>query len=114
MACALWPVRTWLPLIRRLRYQGLTLSADIGWNPRVFRSPELPRLLRELDFAFPNQIEARAITGEQATERALKKLAEWVRVPVIKLGARGSMAIQDGKVVRVKPMRGIAVRLFPG
>jgi sugar/nucleoside kinase (ribokinase family) len=105
LACALWPARAWLPLIRRLRGQGLTLSADIGWNPHVFRSPDLPRLLGEFDFAFPNEIEARAITGEEVTEKALKKLAEWVRVPVIKLGAAGSVAIQDGKVIRAKPIR---------
>ncbi|PYY17490.1 MAG: hypothetical protein DMG60_11490 [Acidobacteria bacterium] len=105
LACALWPARTWLSVIRRLRAEGLTVSADIGWNPEMFRSSELPRLLGELDFAFPNEVEVRAMTQEQNIEAALKKLARWVRVPIIKLGRAGSMAIQNGKVMRAKSIR---------
>jgi len=105
LACALYPARTWLSVIRRLRVGGRTLSADIGWNPRIFRSPDLPRLLGELDFTFPNEIEAREITREPNTEKALEKLAEWVPVPVVKLGAAGSIAAQNGRVVRVKSIR---------
>src|SRR5690349_5096508 len=91
LACALWPIPAWLSWIKRLRAQGLSVSADIGWNPDMFQSRSLPRLLRELDFLFPNEVEARAITGEKNTERALKKLADWVPVPVIKLGQAGSV-----------------------
>ena len=105
LACALWPVRTWLPLIRRLRTQGLSISADIGWNPETFRSRDLPHLLGELEFAFPNEAEARAMTEESNIEQALKKLARWVRVPVVKLGSAGSIAMQNGKVVRAKSIR---------
>lgn len=105
LACALWPVRTWLTLIRRLKSQGLSVSADIGWNPLMFRSRDLPSLLRELEFLFPNEAEARALTRESNIERALRKLARWVRVPVIKLGRAGSIAMQNGKVVRAKSIR---------
>jgi len=104
LACALWRIPQWLSWIKRLRAQGLSVSADIGWNPQMFKSPSLPRLLRELDFVFPNQIEARAITGEKTTERALKKLADWLPVPLIKLGQAGSVAIHNGKAVRVAPL----------
>jgi len=99
-ACALGPPRKWIPLVRRLRSEGCTLSADIGWNPRMHKSPDLSRLLGELDFTFPNEVEALAMTGQKTVERALRKLAEWVRVPVIKLGAAGSVASQNGRVVR--------------
>lgn len=105
LACALWPIRTWLSVIRRLRTEGLTLSADIGWNPEMFQSKDLPRLLQQLEFTFPNEIEARAITREQSAEGAVKKLARWVRVPIIKLGPAGSIAIQNGKMVRAKSIR---------
>ena len=105
LACALWPARTWLPVIRRLRAQGLTISADIGWNPAMFQSPDLVRLFREFDFVFPNELEARAITRERTVERAAKKLADWVRVPVIKLGPKGSVAIQNGKLVHENSIR---------
>ena len=105
LACALCPVRTWLPVIRRLRAQGLSISADIGWNPEMFRSRDLPQLLGELEFTFPNEAEARAITEDSNIEQALKKLARWARVPVIKLGSTGSIAIQNGKVARAKSIR---------
>lgn len=104
LACALWPMPQWLSRIKRLRAQGLSVSADIGWNPEMFKSRDLPHLLQELDFLFPNEAEARAITAEKTTERALKKLAEWMPVPVIKLGPAGSVAIQNGKVLRAVPL----------
>ena len=105
LACALWPMARWLDWIKRLRAQGLSVSADIGWNPEMFKSPSLPRLLRELDLSFPNEIEARAITREKTTKRALKKLADWIPMPLIKLGTAGSVAIQNGSVVRVAPLQ---------
>jgi ribokinase len=105
MACALWPSRTWVPLLRRLRLAGLTVSADVGWNPAMFTSPGLARLFSELDFIFPNELESRALTGERTVERALKRLARWVRVPVIKLGPKGSVALQNGKLVHEPSIR---------
>jgi sugar/nucleoside kinase (ribokinase family) len=105
LACGLRPPQAWGAAIRTLRNLGLTISADIGWNPEVLESPRLPALLKELDFLFPNELEARAITGEKTVEQALTKLARWVRVPVIKIGEGGSAAMHDGKIVRVKSMR---------
>ena len=105
LACELWPVTPWLSLIRRLRARGLTVSADMGWNPRLFRSRDLSRLLGELDFTFPNEIEALEMTGERTVEQALHKLAWSVRVPVIKLGSVGSVAVQNGKMLRAGSIR---------
>ncbi len=105
LACGLRPPQAWSPAFRTLRKQGLTISADIGWNPEVLESPRLPSLLRELDFIFPNELEARAMTGEKTVHRALRKLARWVHVPVIKVGEDGSVAMRDGKIIRVKSMR---------
>lgn len=109
LACSIWPLRRWLPLLRRLRAMQLELSADIGWNPQMFASPQIPSLLAELDFIFPNEMEARALTGENSMERALKKLARWLPTPVIKLGRAGSVAIHKGKTFRAKsiPVRSI-------
>jgi len=102
MACSLSPPQAWMPMIRKLRARGLPISADLGWNPTLFASRQLPLLLREFSFTFPNEIEARAMTGESKIETAAKKLAQWVRVPIIKLGRDGCLAVQDGKVLRVK------------
>ena len=102
LACALSPPHAWTPAIRRLRSQGLTISLDVGWNPEVLRSPRLPALLRECDFVFPNEIEARTMTGEKSVEKAAKKLAQWVRIPVVKLGRDGCIAVQDEQLLRAK------------
>jgi sugar/nucleoside kinase (ribokinase family) len=108
-ACEMWPPRIWRPLLRDIRQRGATVSADIGWNPRLFKSSDLSSLLAELDFIFPNRIEALAITGERSTGKALEKLARTVRVPIIKLGDRGSLSVQNGKAIRANsiPVRAI-------
>jgi sugar/nucleoside kinase (ribokinase family) len=105
LACALKPVEAWTPAVRRLRSQGLTISLDIGWNPDVLRSSRLPALLRECDLVFPNEVETRTMTGEKSVERAARKLARWVRLPVVKLGRDGCIAVQNEKLLRVKSIR---------
>lgn len=109
LACALRPPRTWAPAIRAFRKRGLTVSADIGWNPEILESRQLPILLKEFAFVFPNETEAHAMTGERSVERAARKLARWVAVPVIKLGEDGCVAARNGEVLRVRPMRVRAV-----
>jgi sugar/nucleoside kinase (ribokinase family) len=105
LACAMAPPGKWARLIRKLRHTGIGLSADLGWNPDTLRSPQLPSLLRELEFIFPNESEAKAMAGERTVEAAARKLARWVRVPVVKLGMDGCLAVADGRVLRVKSIR---------
>lgn len=109
LACALDPPRVWHAIIRKLRKHGLTISADIGWNPGVLESPQLIPLLKELVFTFPNESEAKKMTGARTVEQAAMKLARWVRVPVIKLGRDGSLAVRDGKLLRMKSIRARSV-----
>ena len=109
LACALSPVERWITPIRHLRSRGISISLDVGWNPKVWVSPRFPALLRECDFVFPNEIEARAMTGANSAENAAKKLAQWVHFPVIKLGRDGCIAVQSGTVSRVQSIRVRAV-----
>ena len=99
LACALHQPARWQPLLRGLRKRGITLSADFGWNPDLSVN-QLISIIRHCDFVFPNEHEARAITGTKTPMAALEKLHDWVRVPVVKLGARGSLLIAEGKVHR--------------
>jgi ribokinase len=102
LACAMFPLHRWISPIRKLRSQGLTISLDVGWNPEVLQSHQLPALLRECDFIFPNEIEAQAMTGEKSTARAARKLGQWVRTPIIKLGRSGCIAMHANQLLRVK------------
>lgn len=94
--------RKWIPFLDDLRAHGVGLSADIGWNPEVLESKSLPLMLSRLDFFFPNEAEARAITGDSSPVKAVQHLARWVRHPIVKLGPKGSIAVVDGKVLRVR------------
>jgi ribokinase len=105
LACSLWPPQRWLPAIRKLRRHGPSLSLDIGWNLQTLQSKRLPTLLKEFEFIFPNEAEAKAMTGDRSVEAAAKRLARWVRVPIIKLGPAGSLAVRDGKILRIKSIR---------
>jgi ribokinase len=105
MACAMRPPRRWIRAIDKLRNRGLTISADVGWNPEVLGSSQLPSLMRRFEFTFPNEAEAKAMSGEKGVEAAAKKLSRWVRIPVVKLGLDGSLAVRDGQIVRMKSIR---------
>ncbi len=99
LACALRRPAKWQPVLRALRERGITLSADFGWNPDISVN-QLISIIRHCDLIFPNEREAQAITGTKTAMSALEKLQDWVRTPVVKLGARGSLLMADGKVHR--------------
>jgi sugar/nucleoside kinase (ribokinase family) len=99
LACALRRPAKWQPALRRLKELGITISADFGWNPEISMD-QLVSIIRHCDFVFPNEHEARAITGTKTPLSALEKLQNWVRVPVVKLGARGSLLMAEGRVYR--------------
>ena len=99
IACALRRPGKWIPTLKRLREQGLTISADFGWNPDI-SVKELMSIVRFCDFIFPNEHEAKAVTGTTNALRAAEKLQDWVRIPVIKLGAKGALLMADGKLYR--------------
>ncbi len=106
-ACALRHPRRWIPVMKELREDGITVSADFGWNPDL--SPvQLHSIVKHCEFLFPNEHEAKAITGASDAMRALEKLQDWVRVPVVKLGKRGAMLMVEGKLYR-QPALPIAI-----
>lgn len=109
LACELWPLGSWATTIRQLKKSGLALSADFGWNPQMWESPRLLPLLKHFEFVFPNEQEAKAMTGEKSVEKAARALARWTPAPIVKLGQDGSLAMRDGWLVRVKPFRVRAV-----
>ena len=98
-ACALRRPRRWAPVMKMLADEGTTVSADFGWNPDL--SPaQLHSIVKGCQFIFPNEHEAKALTGASDALRALEKLQDWVRVPVVKLGKRGAMLMAGGKLYR--------------
>lgn len=97
-------------LFRSARRNRLTVSLDTGHDPEgEWGNEELPALLDLVDIFLPNEEEACAIARVDDPEAALRKLAQHARLVVVKRGAYGAIALQDGQIVRVPGFRVDAV-----
>ncbi len=86
---------------QRASRHGLTTSLDPACDPAGEWRSDLDRVLRYVDVFLPNEVELEGITGEKDPAAALHALENGRTLAVAKLGARGAMALQDGKPVRV-------------
>jgi sugar/nucleoside kinase (ribokinase family) len=81
---------------------GVPISIDVA-DPFVINSVkmEMWRALEDYaDLAFLNEEEAYALTGKKDAE-ALVAVANVVHTPVVKLGARGSLILEDNEIIHV-------------
>ncbi|MDW8130858.1 MAG: carbohydrate kinase family protein, partial [Bryobacterales bacterium] len=76
-------------LFRRARRLGLTTSLDCNYDPNERWDSGLRETLALTDIFFPNEEEARRITGLHDLRAADRELARRTRVVVVKRGARG-------------------------
>ena len=101
-----WPSRC-IEAARAIKEAGGKLSLDVfvaqdapesGSDPAEAHAP----LLELADMAFPNELEARAITGRDKLEDVLACLhAFGLELAVVKLGKRGAAISWDGKVEHI-------------
>ena len=93
-------------LFREARAAGLTTSLDPGFDPSERWEPDLLETLREVDVFFPNEVELRALSGHEDPEEALRWLQRGATRVVAKLGAEGTMAIdEEGRTLHVPALR---------
>ena len=97
-------------VIDRAHSAGLTVSLDVGYQPAWFGNPENRATLREVDFFFPNEVEAKLLG--LSTRRGLREwlesddgnearpAARWV---VVKHGGAAAVAASAGSYVAVQP-----------
>jgi sugar/nucleoside kinase (ribokinase family) len=97
------PFRARLPLLERLQAAHVTTSLDIGWNPSRYRDPDFRQVIRRVTVFMPSWRDAQWLTGQVVPEDAVRALGELVPVAVVKLGAEGSIGIEDGRIARVRP-----------
>ncbi len=97
------PFAARLPLLERLRSAGTTTSLDIGWNPAQYDSPGFREVARRVTIFMPSWRDAAWFTGCDDPGAALEALAEFVEVPVVKLGPEGAIAMRDGRAFRASP-----------
>ncbi len=84
-------------LFRRLKAAGLTTSLDTNDDPEDRWEGALAATLPHVDILLPNEREAMKMAGADDLETALARLSEQVKTVVVKMGARGAMALQGGK-----------------
>lgn len=87
-------------VLRRLHADEVTTSIDFGWNPALAARRGFQQWLASATIFFPNRMEALALTRKKRVADALKLLSQRVQMPVIKMGARGAAAWEQGKLVR--------------
>lgn len=93
----LMPLPQLLPLLEAARRRGVTVSMDCQDSPQLTSPCDWRELLALVDIFMPNAREVRIITGHDHINDALRTLAEWVPVAVVKDGAHGAcMATHDG------------------
>jgi sugar/nucleoside kinase (ribokinase family) len=88
-------------LLARARRLGLTVSLDTNWDPAATWDGGLQASLQQVDLFFPNEQEARAITGRPDVESALEALLECVPLVAVKLGEQGTLVGRGSERVRV-------------
>ncbi len=88
-----------LPLLDAVSKPGTTIFFDTGWDPRALSHTLMPAIIKRGHFIMPNQLEATFMTDTQSGEEAVRKLAEWIPTAIVKMGARGAVACQQGQLI---------------
>lgn len=86
--------------------KGMTVAMDMAsFNLVEANRDYLLGMVRDyIDILFANQEEARAFTGLDDPEEALRFMASMCQVAVVKVGSKGSLAQQGSEVVKVGPI----------
>ena len=83
-------------LFRRMKSAGLSTSLDTNDDPDDRWGGIFEELLPHVDILLPNEREAIKIARTDNVESALSLLARKVGTVVIKMGAKGAVAVQNG------------------
>jgi sugar/nucleoside kinase (ribokinase family) len=98
-------------LFRRARKLGLTTSLDTNYDPSEQWDSGLQAVLRETDIFFPNEDEARRLTGLDDVSEAAAALRKLARIVAVKRGAEGALIASDTGMFTVPAVRVKAVEM---
>lgn len=96
-------------ILQRCKASGLSTSFDPNSDPSDRWNSKINSVLKYTDVLFVNEREALKLTSANSAQQALKRLGEKTPCVVVKRGAKGAIAIQNGEVFsdsgfRVKPL----------
>ncbi len=84
-------------LFRRMKSAGLTTSLDTNDDPEDRFDGILDETLPHVDILLPNEREAMKISHSDDLDTAILRLAQRVETVVVKMGARGAIAIRGNQ-----------------
>ncbi len=91
-------------LFAAIHRQNCTISLDVGWHEDWLGDARSLALLPLVDIFFPNEMEARRMTGEDDPDSMLRALASaGARGVALKLASKGAALLWDGDILHVKP-----------
>jgi sugar/nucleoside kinase (ribokinase family) len=95
-------------IFRDAKAEGLSTSFDPNSDPAHLWSDSIREVFSSTDLLFLNETEALQLTRARNARAAAKALGKEVPCAVIKLGARGALAVKDGQIssepgFKVKP-----------
>jgi sugar/nucleoside kinase (ribokinase family) len=86
-------------LFDHLHASGATVSLDAGWHEPWLADPRTLAALRKVDIFFPNETEAKRMTGASDPRAMLERFAAaGLRCVALKLGSAGSALLCGGDV----------------
>jgi sugar/nucleoside kinase (ribokinase family) len=83
-------------VFQQAKQLGLTTSLDCNYDPAGEWQSHIEDVLRYTDIFFPNEEEARRLTGARSAEAAAIELGKLARTVAVKLGAEGVLICSDG------------------
>lgn len=83
------------------------LVMDIGWDPKMSLK-RCEESMRMADYFTPNSKEAMQLTGTDTPEDALEVLSGYFEKAIVKLGEKGCLLKENGKVTLIPPLPEIA------
>jgi sugar/nucleoside kinase (ribokinase family) len=90
-------------LLQALRQNDCTISLDVGWHVEWLSDPRAMAILKCVDVFFPNEHEARQMTGEEDANATLLRFAETgIKGVALKLGAQGAALLWNGNISQVE------------
>lgn len=92
-------------LFHRAHRLGLTTSLDCNYDPAERWNSGLRETLAVTDIFFPNEDEARRITGLDDVRTAARELARLARIVAVKRGARGVLVASGNLLLRIPAVR---------
>jgi len=84
-----------------MKKRGLSTSLDTNDDPDDRWDGALTKTLPYVDILFPNEREAQKVAALHDTEKAIRALSVRVPAVVVKMGARGAVAVRGGERISV-------------